>query len=426
VRESVVFAGVTVVVAGLGAAWFLSNFERVDVEERGPADAIVKSNSNYGFSQFLKRYDIESQQLSSLNTRTQMPNTADTLIINFDAIYLTDDETVGLANWVTSGGHLVLPLPYDTEDSLLAYFNIHSGNEDEDDSSESGAAEDDESETDSIDSDDVLSDEAPSAEILSAEIESSDTDDAVLSRYVYEAGFNGKMSGQFSMSYEVYDDLFSNRETLWTLHIEREVPDQENDKRTYALGFQYGLGTISLLSDYAQWNNDNFFEDDNALLSLAALSQTRPPGKVWFVQTIQRASLWQLIWNNAAHLLLWLGLGIVLFFWWAGQRLGRILPNPSLQRREFNEHLIASGRFLWSNKKRDKLLHSAQDALRSRTRQRYPRLHALSTSQGNLHLQDILEEHYKTWLFAMEKPETQTKPHFLDQIKAIQKLWKLL
>ncbi len=414
-RESVVFAGMTVLVAGLGAAWFLSNFERVDVKERGPASAIAKSNSNYGFSQFLERYNIESQQLSSLNTRTQMPDTADTLIINFDAIYLTDEETVRLANWVTSGGHLVLPLPYDSEDSLLAYFNIHTSNEEEDETET-------ETETDSSDSDETEVDETLNEEIESSE--SGELDE--LARYVYEAGFNGETKGQFSLSYEVYDDLYSNRETLWTLEIEREGPDKEHDRRTYGLGFQYGLGTVSLLSDYAQWNNDNFSEDDNALLSLATLSQTRPPGKIWFVQTIRRASLWQLIWNNGAHLLLWLGLGIVLFFWWAGQRLGRILPNPSLQRREFNEHLIASGRFLWSNKKREKLLHSAQEALRSRTRRRHPRLQALSTSQANLHLQDILEEHYKTWLFAMEKPDTLTKLQFLDQIKAIQRLWKLL
>jgi hypothetical protein len=210
------------------------------------------------------------------------------------------------------------------------------------------------------------------------------------------------------------------------MQIARETADGQDDRRTYALGFQYGLGSVSLLSDYAQWDNDNFYRDDNALVSLAALSQSRPPGIIWFVQTIRRASLWQLIWNSAAHVLMWLALAVILFFWWAGQRIGRVLPNPTLKRREFNEHLIASGRYLWRNKQREELLHSAQQSLRDRARQRYPRLYALSESQADLHLQELLQEHHQTWVYAMRIPDAYTKPHFLEQIKAIQKLWKLL
>ncbi len=420
-RESTVVAIISLVVVGAGVAWFLLNFERVDVNERGQPSAIVRTNPNYGFGQFLEHYNIEFQQLSSLNTRTQLPDTSDTLVIDFDAIYMTGEETQRLANWVTSGGHLVLPLPYDSDESILSYFNIHTNEDDEEDNEEDETVseEGDESlaETEQATTSDTQNEDEEPEEFVEPETPS---------RYVYEARFNGSAEGQFSLTYEVYDDLYSNRETLWTMDIEREIPDEENDKRTYALGFQYGLGSVSLLSDYAQWNNDNFYEDDNALLSLASLSQTRPPGKIWFIQTIRRASLWQIIWNNGAHLLLWLGLGIILFFWWAGQRLGRILPNPTLERREFNEHLIASGRFLWSNKKRLKLLAGAQEALANRMRRSYPRLHALTASHADLHLQDILEKDYDTWRFAMETPETQTKIQFLEQIKAIQRLWKQL
>ncbi len=433
-REKLIAGVVAVIVLSAGVAWFLYTHERVEVNERGPASAIVRANPNYGFSRFLEHYNIESRQLSTLNTRLQMPDTADTLVIGFDAVYLSDDENERIASWVTAGGHLVVPLPYNTDDTLLEYFNIHSGdNEEVEDEAGVSAVEElaSENEPENPDTGEAGAGQDPEADAVS-------TDDVVITvndllseedaatRYVYDTRINGETVGQFSMSYRIYDDLYSDRETLWTMDVERKDEDGDVDQRTYALSFKYGLGAVSLLSDYSQWHNDNFHHDDNALVSLAALSQTRAPGTIWFVQTIRRASLWQIIWNNAAHVLMWLALAVILFFWWAGQRIGRVLPNPTLKRREFNEHLIASGRYLWRHKRRDELLHSAQQSLRDRARQRYPRLYALSESQADLHLQELLEEHHQTWVYAMRAPEHYTKPQFLEQIKAIQKLWKLL
>lgn len=426
-RDKLIFAVVAAVLIGAGVAWFLHTYERVDVDERGPQSAVVRANPNYGFSRFLEHYGIDSRQLSTLNTSNQLPDPGDTLVIGFDAVYLSEEESVRIASWVAQGGHLVLPLPYNTQDTLLAYFNIHSGEDDEDDAppDQSSSASYPLSQDDAQTSDEPNNGEG-AADSDDSAAGSNAQADAAPDRYVYDTRFNGAPVGKFSLGYKVYDDLYSNRETLWQMQIERENADGSADRRVYALGFQYGLGAVSLLSDYAQWNNGNFHRDDNALVSLAALSQVRPPGTIWFVQTIRRASLWQLIWTNAAHVLMWLALAVILFFWWAGQRIGRVLPNPSLERREFNEHLIASGRYLWRNKRRDELLHSAQQALRERARQRYPRLYALDESQADLHLQELLEEHHETWVYAMRVPDAYTKPQFLEQIKAIQKLWKLL
>ncbi|MFK8028671.1 MAG: DUF4350 domain-containing protein [Gammaproteobacteria bacterium] len=412
-RDKLLVLILAAVFIGGCVTWFLMLYERVDVNERGQMSAVVRANPVYGLSKFLERYDIKVQRLPTLNTRLQMPEYSDTLIVEFDAIYMTETETVVIADWVAAGGHLVLPLPYATEGSLLEYFNIHTDlDEDEEDEEDSGET--------------VFGGEpVPESDGNEESMEIPD-------RFLYDATINSAPLGEFSLHYKVYDDLYSNRETLWTIGLERknhQVPDDEDepvDKRTYALGFQYGLGTVSLLSDYAHWNNDNFHEHDNALMSLAMLSYVRPPGTVWYVQTISRSGLLELIWRNAAHLILWLGLAIILFFWWSGQRIGRILPNPGLERREFNEHLVASGRFLWSHKKRDKLLNGAQEALRGHARQRHPRLHALKGNQADMHMKKLLEQDYALWTFAMSKPETYSKPQFLEQIKAIQKLWTIL
>lgn len=433
-RDKLVFAAVAALVIGAGVAWFLYAYERVDVNERGPKSAVVRADPNYGFGRFLEHYGIESQQLSTLNTRNQLPDPDDTLVVGFDAVYLSEEESARIANWVAEGGHLVLPLPYTTDDTLLAYFNIHSGEDDDDDDhdeattafGDSVQAPEAGQSPENSGNDEALISGNSAPDDQNEDADQADDEDEAVKRYVYDTRFNGTSAGQFSLGYEVYDDLYSNRETLWQMEIERETGDGQTDRRVYALGFQYGLGAVSLLSDYAQWNNENFYLNDNARVSLAALSQARPPGKVWFVQTIRRASLWQLIWTNAAHVLMWLALAVGLFFWWAGQRIGRVQPNPLLERREFNEHLIASGRYLWRNKRRDELLVSAQQSLRDRARQRYPRLYALSESQADLHLQELLEEHHQTWVYAMRVPDAYTKPQFLEQIKAIQKLWKLL
>lgn len=413
-RDRLILLAVVVFVAAASATLFLLNYERVEIDERGPASPLVQSNSFYGFQKFLERYDIESQRLSSLNLGAQMPDYSDTLVVGFEAVYLNDTENVKIAEWVSAGGHLVLPLPYRTEDSLLAYFNIHSGAETDEEDSEEDSEEEIAVIPDSQSSNTIFT---PDGDELEANLPT---------RFVYDASFNGVPFGEFSVSYGVYDDLYSNRETQWTLDLKRKEFDGPEDTRTYALGFQYGLGTISLLSDYEHWDNDNFYQRDNSLLSLAALSRVRDPGKIWFVQTIRQTSLMELLWSRAAHLILWLGLTVALFFWWAGQRIGRVQPDPTLERREFNEHLIASGRFLWSNNQRQKLLDSAQEALLNHARRRYPRLHTLNTKQTELQLKDILDDNYSTWTYAMQPIAPTTKPEFSEQIKAIQKLWKLL
>lgn len=429
-RERLMLVGVVLLFAALATLWFLLTHERVEVNKRGEPSALVQTNRVFGFQEFLERYGIESQRLSSLNTAFDMPGTSDTLILGFQAVFLNDADYNRIADWVGAGGHLVLPLPRHTENSLLEYFNIHSGvegdgddSENEFDGTESSSGPPSDTLHDTGEKDDNLADSKNTGEANASE---EDDEPDYPDRYVYDSRFAADTFGEFSVNYEVYDDLYSNRQTQWELELTRKEFDGPEDRRTYALGFQYGLGSVSLLSDYAHWNNNNFYHHDNALLSLAMLSKVRDPGKIWFVQAVQRTSLWDLIWNRAGHLVLWLGVVIALFFWWAGQRVGRIFPNPSLQRREFNEHLVASGRFLWSHKRQEKLLSRAQEALLNHAKRRYPRLHGLNSRQAELQLEEILEEHYATWKFAMGRDAPTTKPEFFEHIKAIQTLWKLL
>ncbi|MEM7082545.1 MAG: DUF4350 domain-containing protein [Pseudomonadota bacterium] len=422
-RSKLLFAALAVLVFAGASAWFLHNFERVDVDERGPPNTVVDANSFYGIGRFLERYEIASQPLSTLNPQYQLPDSGDTLVLGFAALYLSELNTRRLASWVSSGGHLMLPFPYDTDGTVLEYFNIVSEDVEDNDPVDNGE-----------ENDESLDDETPESDTPAFDFENfeevdTETDtpfDPEAARYLYTARINDQSIGEFAADFPIDDDLYSNRDTIWTMDIERERSEGGVDQRTYALGFRYGLGSVSLVSDLSTFRNANFYRGDNALLSLALLTQTRDPGKVWFVQTIMSTSFWERVWSNGAHLIMWFALGTILFFWWAGQRLGRVLPNPSLKRREFNEHLSASGRFLWQQNHRTELLRAAQSALRDRALARFPRLHALNKTQADQQLKTLLDRDYDLWVFAMRDTEQFSKPQFLEQIKAIQSLWKRL
>jgi hypothetical protein len=131
---------------------------------------------------------------------------------------------------------------------------------------------------------------------------------------------------------------------------------------TTLLLLERGSGEVIVVNDFGVFDNYRIGEHDHAEF-LWRITQL-PPGvrEAAFFSNPQQLSLldwlmlhaWPVLAAGAALLLMWL--------WRVAPRFGPLLPDPERQRRRLLDHLRASGRFLWSNGGRARLLESAREA----------------------------------------------------------------
>jgi hypothetical protein len=127
--------------------------------------------------------------------------------------------------------------------------------------------------------------------------------------------------------------------------VRSDVREVRQGSRLIALSFDSGAGRVTALPTLAFLRNDNIGDYDHAELGwrLAAmrspvvlyLRMQSPPLLEWV-----RRDAWPVILAAALLLLLWLARII--------PRFGPLQPEAAPARRSLIEHVVASGRFLWS------------------------------------------------------------------------------
>ena len=127
--------------------------------------------------------------------------------------------------------------------------------------------------------------------------------------------------------------------------VRTDVREVRQGTRVIALSFGSGEGRVTVLPRLSFLTNESIGEWDHAELGWR-LASARPPAILYlrmqsppFLEWVRRDA-WPVVLAGALLLLLWLGRII--------PRFGPLEPDAPPARRSLIEHVVASGRFLWS------------------------------------------------------------------------------
>lgn len=116
---------------------------------------------------------------------------------------------------------------------------------------------------------------------------------------------------------------------------------------TIGLAFEEGQGTVTILPTLEFLNNTNIARLDHAALGWHALGDP-PRSPVLLFLRLDTAPLWQWIQREAWTVVVAVVLGLLLWLARIIPRFGPLAPELPPVRRSLAEHVVASGRYLWS------------------------------------------------------------------------------
>ncbi|MEM7244754.1 MAG: DUF4350 domain-containing protein [Acidobacteriota bacterium] len=414
------------VASALSVGWFLTRYERVEIERRTGASREVRTNRYFALERYLTDSGIE---LESISTLARLPPADGLLFLPAASARLTPGQVDRVLAWVSDGGTLVVSpslrpaftmdddglapdgMVPDPLDSLLPFLGLDVvvGDEDELDweEVEDGPDADETEEDDEEIGEEETSEDEPSAsssEKDEDEDDDSSADDSTDTTDDEDAGEDSNAEGEgdddtgddrsdeddHAAGAGLFSLLFAERfhrvelepgltilarhpvrleslefaETLATLD---DVSGQ-----SFFLELGWGEGVVRVLADTAFLENDQLADHDDAILAWRALVGAEPPTTAWLAPYLRRASIWGLFAEKGPELCLSLGLFLLTAGLYSAVRFGPLLPPAASPRRELVEHLRASGALLVRAGRLD-LLHAAvRAACQRRVRDHHP------------------------------------------------------
>lgn len=192
------------------------------------------------------------------------------------------------------------------------------------------------------------------------------------------------------------------------------------------LSFEHGLGRATLVADDRWASNRQLGERDHARLlwELCNVEGERTGAVIVFGE--EPPGLFALIWKHGWTVVLSGALLTALILWRAGARFGPRLPELSHDRRDFSEHVTASGEFLWRHGASAALLAAPQMELRRRIAVARPDWSSLGVRE----LAERLAEHcaldVDTIGRVLQTTQTQDAAQFVAVVRDLETLRKAL
>ena len=182
---------------------------------------------------------------------------------------------------------------------------------------------------------------------------------------------------EVSRSGEEKEDFQINRKKLsctlvghidFTDKPERIDASAGKKEETSFISYRLGSGRVTLLAHAHPWRNRYIGESDHAAM-LAAIVGLTSWDDVWFLNGV-RISFWSMLWERA-----WLAivaLVLLLLVWLARhfRRLGPIGLLKTESARDFSDHLLLTGAFLWRHREAGALVRPVQNAIHAAARRR--------------------------------------------------------
>lgn len=193
-----------------------------------------------------------------------------------------------------------------------------------------------------------------------------------------------------------------------------------------AARFVYGLGMVTVASEFVPLRNGYLARSSNAAFAASLLAPALAEGKVWFVLAIEYTPLWQLILRHGWHVCIALALGLALLLWRFWPRFGPPIANRISPRRSLAEHVGASGQYLWRAGEATELLQAMRESVRQAIHARVGR--ESGTLREQVARLDWDERAQTRLLDALERPQDGTSRTFTDTVQVLQRakqaLWQ--
>ncbi len=203
------------------------------------------------------------------------------------------------------------------------------------------------------------------------------------------------------------------------------------------LSMRHGKGQITFIIDMDAFMTANLPIVDNSLdkydhLAIANyLSQNRPNillvSRWRSTDALATTPLWKKTWDNTPWFVFLFFLTIVMIFWYHKLPKGIRYRLHPYSNRQWQQHLLAAGRFIEERKSKEALLEEWQQHLFKQWQRRYGNWHGLPLSDKMTLLEDSLK--LPTDVIAMwckPIPETLTRKEWFIYLQAYQMIRKAL
>ncbi len=196
-----------------------------------------------------------------------------------------------------------------------------------------------------------------------------------------------------------------------------------DENGAHAMRFQIGSGNITVLSDI-RWIHNHMLEraDHGALLWRVVNASAED--EVWLIHGQDRPSLFAVLRENAAPLLLAVGIFVLVWLWQASRRFGPVHQLPEDNRRRLSEHLEASGRFLFRQDALGMLFNASRERLQKQIQRQHPQWRQLPLERQALHLAERSGIEQGAILRLLSEPAPTHILQFAADIRLINRLRK--
>ncbi len=349
-------------VAGLGAIWFLLNFDLAPTREWVGMSGEARRNPYLALERLAERMGMPAHDVRSLAELGQLPPRG-VLLLPEPRGELARRERSRLLAWAANGGHLVIEAePTGTSDPLL----------------------------------DAL---------------------GVTRKAVRTSGPRKPAEIAWPGATRTLRADLSPRQVL-----EAKAPRIAEGGQAGAMLLQltYGDGRVTVINDFAFLQNRAIGAQDHAELGWRILGASGPATVLLVFNNPQRLSLTRWLRTNAPAVLAAAAAFLILWLWHVAPRFGPIAPEPERARRSLLDHLRASGRFLWNAGQRAELAEAARDAALRRVSRANPDFASITQGERRARLANSFGLAPEDAERVLVRQSPRTIPEFVRCIRVLQ------
>jgi len=223
-----------------------------------------------------------------------------------------------------------------------------------------------------------------------------------------------------------YDYWVVSKAEKFNANILWEIEDED---RIHGIQIKIKKGRLTLLSDINVFRNDNIARYDHAefLFSLTNDQLEYDDLGVFYYSLFEdQISIFQWLWKNAQPFMLSLIVLGVIMLWMSVPRFGPLINVNQPIRRQFLNHLKASGNYYWRQGYYSYLLKSVKKQLSHAVKIKYPEWSNLNKQEQVKHLSEISQLEITLIENALFDAEVNQANDFINKIKILEELRKSL
>jgi uncharacterized protein DUF4350 len=364
--------------------WLYTQLEYEIVEDDAGYQGEARYNQYLAAEFFLRKMGQKSEQIKLFSDRQKQLNADDTLLVPSVRLAFDRRRSNAMLDWVRQGGHLIITGQPETEN-------------------------------DSSYGDYILDQIGLFIERQSLEENSTQLDDPV--NVVIDNEF---LQVDFDDYLVILQTEDFNARIIWLV---------DDDDRTHAIQIQLGKGRLTLLSDIRLFKNNEIEHLDNAafLFLLSGDQLVSADGGIFYYSLFEdQMSLLQWLWENAQLLITSLLLLAVITLWMIIPRFGPLINVNQPVRRQFLDHLNASGNYHWRQGHYTRLLTDVRKQLSHAINLKYPEWSNLNRQDQIMHFSELSQLQAPAIEDALFEIKIDQISDFVNKIKILEILRKSL